>query len=492
MLHVLTYRPEFSPPWPQRSHMTPLTLNRLERPQVEAMIAHLGGGKVLPDEVVAHIVARTDGVPLYVEELTKMFLASDLLQAEAGAYVLTGPLATVAIPDTLQDSLMARLDQMNTAKEVAQLGAVVGREFEYEILQEVSAQDAATLQAGLAALVAAELLYQRGRPPRARYIFKHALIQDAAYASLLRSTRQHYHRQIAQLLEHRFAETVQMQPELLAHHYTEAGLAEPAITYWQCAAERANTRAANTEAQRHLAKGLQLLATLPESLERHQSELTLQTILGRVLTAAKGYGDAEVAQVYTRARQLCRQIGDTPQIFPVLLGLSIYFVVRGELHTARELGEQLLSLAQREQDPVLLVEAHYALGVTCFWLGEFTLARDYLHKGLPDTIRPSTRRIWRSMARMGDRSASAAWLWSCGISVIQIKPSLKDTPPSPWSRIWIILSVMPMCCSGWPCYTITSGWCRTPRSGQTPPHNSPPGRNFPSGTRWAPPCRDGF
>ena len=382
MLHMLTYRPEFSPPWPTRSHMTPITLNRLERPQVEAMIAHLAGGKALPDEVVAHIVARTDGVPLYVEELTKMFLASDLLQAEAEAYVLTGPLATVAIPDTLQDSLMARLDQTNTAKEVAQLGAVVGREFEYEILQEVSTQDEVTLQAGLAALVAAELLYQRGRPPRARYIFKHALIQDAAYASLLRSTRQHYHRQIAQLLERRFAETVQTQPELLAHHYTQAGLAEPAITYWQRAAERANARAANTEAQRHLAKGLQLLATLPESRERHQSELTLQTILGRVLTAAKGYGDAEVAQVYTRARQLCRQLGDTPQIFPVLLGLSIYFVVRGELHTARELGEQLLSLAQRAQDPVLLVEAHYSLGVTCFWLGEFTLARDHLEQGI--------------------------------------------------------------------------------------------------------------
>ena len=171
MLHVLTFRPEFAPPWPTRSHLTPITLTRLERLQVEALIAHLAGGKALPAEVVAHIVAKTDGVPLYVEELTKMLLASDLLRADAAHYVLTGPLSTMAIPETLQDSLMARLDQLPTAKEVAQLGAVLGREFPYDMLQAVSSQDEATVQDGLARLVAAELLYQRGRPPRARYTF---------------------------------------------------------------------------------------------------------------------------------------------------------------------------------------------------------------------------------------------------------------------------------------------------------------------------------
>jgi predicted ATPase len=171
MLHVLTFRPEFAPPWPTRSHLTPITLNRLERPQVEALIAHLAGGKALPAEVVAHMVAKTDGVPLYVEELTKMLLASDLLHADAEHYVLTGPLSTMAIPETLQDSLMARLDQLATAKEVAQRGAVLGREFAYDMLMAVSSQDEATVQDGLARLVAAELLYQRGRPPRARYMF---------------------------------------------------------------------------------------------------------------------------------------------------------------------------------------------------------------------------------------------------------------------------------------------------------------------------------
>jgi class 3 adenylate cyclase len=223
MLHVLTFRPQFSAPWPNRSHMTPITLNRLERPQVEALIARLARGKALPAEVVEHIVARTDGVPLYVEELTKMLLASELLQEGVDHYTLTGPLTAVAIPATLQDSLMARLDQLHAAKEVAQLGAVLGREFPYEMLQAVSPQDEETLQAGLTHLVAAELLYQRGRPPRARYLFKHALIQDAAYASLLRSTRQQMHQQVARLLEERFPETAETQPELLAHHYTAAG-----------------------------------------------------------------------------------------------------------------------------------------------------------------------------------------------------------------------------------------------------------------------------
>src|SRR5437867_5944247 len=222
MLHVLTYRPEFSPPWPQRSHITPLVLNRLERPQVEALITQRAGGKTLPAEVVQYVVAKTDGVPLYVEELTKMLLTSPLLREEVDQYVLTGPLRTVAIPETLQDALMARLDQLNRAKEVAQLGAVLGREFPYELLQAIAPQDDNTLQEGLAQLVAAELLYQRGRPPRAKYIFKHALIQDAAYASLLKNTRQQVHQQIAQCLEARFPGLVETQPELVAQHYTTA------------------------------------------------------------------------------------------------------------------------------------------------------------------------------------------------------------------------------------------------------------------------------
>ncbi len=255
MLTVLTFRPVFVPPWPSRSHLTPITLNRLERPQVEALITHLAGGKALPAEVVAHIVAKTDGVPLFVEELTKMLLESDLLQEDTQHYVLTGPLTAVTIPATLQDSLMARLDRLGAAKDVAQLGAVVGREFAYDVLQALAPLDEATLQARLAQLVEAELLYQRGRPPRARYVFKHALIQDAAYASLLKSTRQQVHQQIAQVFEARFPALVETQPELVAQHYTAAGCTEQAVVYWQRAGQQASDRSANVEAISHLTTG---------------------------------------------------------------------------------------------------------------------------------------------------------------------------------------------------------------------------------------------
>src|SRR5262245_16123418 len=270
MLHVLTSRPAFRPPWPVRSHLTSLVLNRLERRQVEALIAHRVDGKALPAEVVQHIVTKTDGVPLYVEELTKVLLASRLLREEAGQYVLTGPLRTVTIPDTLQDALMARLDQLPAPKEVAQLGAVLGREFTYELIRSIAPQDESSLVAALEQLVAAELLYTRGRPPRARYVFRHALIQDAAYTSLLKSTRQQLHQRTAEVLEAQFQEVVANQRELLARHLTEAGHATQAVTYWQRAGERALRRSANLEAISHLTTGLTVLETLPETAERIQ------------------------------------------------------------------------------------------------------------------------------------------------------------------------------------------------------------------------------
>jgi predicted ATPase len=351
MLHVLTFRPEFSPPWPTRSHLTPITLNRLERPQVEALIAHLAGSKVLPTEVVTHIVAKTDGVPLYVEELTKMLLASDLLRAEAEHYVLTGPLSTMAIPETLQDSLMARLDQLTTAKEAAQLGAVLGREFVYDMLRAISSQDEATVQDGLARLVAAELLYQRGRPPRARYMFKHVLIRDAAYASLLRSTRQQVHQQVAQLLAARFPEIVETQPELVAQHYTAAGCAEQVVVSWQRAGEQASNRSAYLEAVSHVTTGIELLKTLPETPAYTQQSLTLHIALGAALQIAKGLAAPEVEHAYTQAYALCQQVGEMPELVPVLFGLWRFYSARPQLHTARDLGETLLRPAQQTHAP---------------------------------------------------------------------------------------------------------------------------------------------
>src|SRR5262249_35837178 len=348
MLHVLTYRPEFSPPCPQRSHITPIVLNRLESRQVETLMTQRAGGKTLPLEVVQHIIAKTDGVPLYVEELTKMLLASALLREEADQYVLTGALRTVAIPDTLQDALMARLDQLSTAKEVAQLGSVLGREFAYELLQAIPPLARATLQAQLAQLVAAELLYQRGRPPRATYMFKDALIQDAAYQSLLPRTRQQVHRQVAQVLEAQFPETAETQPELVAQHYTAAALPTHAMPYWQRAGQQALQRSANPEAIQHLTTALEVLTTLSETPGRVQQELDLQIALGPALVATKGWGAPEVEQTYARARVLCQQVGETSQLLPTLGGLWRFYLNRGVLPTARELVEQLARLAQQE------------------------------------------------------------------------------------------------------------------------------------------------
>jgi class 3 adenylate cyclase len=325
ILTLFTFRPDFSPPWTGRSHLTQVTLPRLQRRQAAEMTGRVAHGKALPAEVVEQVVAKTDGVPLFVEELTKMVLDSGLLQAREERYELTGPLPPLAIPTTLHDSLMARLDRLAAVKGLAQLGATLGREFSYELLQAVAPWDQETLRRGLQQLVEAEFLYQQGLPPQATYLFKHTLIQDAAYQSLLKSTRQQYHQGIAQVLEGQFPNICETQPELLAHHYTEAGLLEQAIPYWQRAGQRAIQRSANLEAVGHLTKGLELLKKLPDTPERAQQELDFQLALGPVFHAVKGQGAPEVEQTYARARELCGQVGETLQLFPVLWGLWRFF-----------------------------------------------------------------------------------------------------------------------------------------------------------------------
>jgi len=382
LLLVLIARPEFRPPWSTHVPVTQVTLTRLGRPQVETMLTHLTGGKALPAEVVHQIVAKTDGVPLFVEELVKMVLASGLLREGGAHYVLTGPLPLLAIPATLHDSLMARLDRLATARDLAQLGAVLGREFSYELLQSVSSLDELTLRQGLAQLVEAELLYQRGLPPRSQYTFKHALIQDAAYQSLLKSTRQQMHQQIAQVLEAQFPETVETQPELLAHHYTEAGLMAQAIPYWQRAGQHALERSANVEAVGHFTKGLALLKTLPDTPEHARQELALHIALGAPLTALHGLSAPEVGGTYGRALELCQQMQDTPELIPVLVGLWRFYLSQGAHQTARALAEQLLQLADRVQDPTLRLEAHRPLGQTLFYMGEFAPARAHLEQAI--------------------------------------------------------------------------------------------------------------
>jgi class 3 adenylate cyclase/tetratricopeptide (TPR) repeat protein len=379
---LLTCRPTFRPPWAPHAHLSHLTLSRLPRPQAARMIEQVTGGKALPAEVRQQLLARTDGVPLFVEELTKMILESGFLREADDRYELTGPLPTLAIPVTLHDSLIARLDRLNTAKTVAQLGAAIGRQFSYELLRAVWPVDEATLRHALGELVETELVYQRGLPPQVTYVFKHALIQEAAYQSLLKSLRQQYHQQIAQALLEGFSETVETQPELLAHHFTEAGLPAQAVPYWLRAGQRAVERSANVEAISHLTTGLGVLKTLPDTPERTQQELTLQLALGAPLLMIKGYEALEVGQAYTRAQELCQQVGDSSQRFSALVGLWRFYLGQARFQTARELAEQCFTLAQGLRDPALMQEAHAMLGSTLLYLGELVPARAHLEEGI--------------------------------------------------------------------------------------------------------------
>jgi predicted ATPase len=374
-LVLLTFRPEFAPPWPAHSYVRPLPLTRLGRPQIEVLINRLAGGKALPPEVVEHVVQKTDGVPLFVEEMTKAVLGSNVLRAEEDHYALTGPLSEIRIPASLHESLMARLDRLPTVRELAQMGAVLGREFAYEMLRAIAAIDEPRLRDGLGRLVEAELLYQRGRPPHSRYVFKHALIQDAAYQSLLRRTRQHYHRQVAELLENSFTDTVETSPELVAHHYTEAGMPAQAVTYWQRAGERAVRRSANEEAIGHLTAGLAQLTQLPETPELAKQELAVQRLLGQASFAARGYASAEATRAFSRARGLCAVIGEDDSIYPVLLGVWLFEYGAAHHADAATTAKELLALAERSENAGAHVAGHLLVAISSMHLGDLPRAR---------------------------------------------------------------------------------------------------------------------
>jgi class 3 adenylate cyclase/predicted ATPase len=382
ILTLFTFRPDFSPPWTGRSHLTQVTLPRLSPHQAAELAGRVAHGKVLPSAVVEQVVAKTDGVPLFVEELTKMVLESGLLQERERGYELSGPLPPLAIPATLHDSLMARLDRLATVKAQAQLGATLGREFSYELLRAVAPWDEGILQRGLDLLVEAEFLYTQGRPPQATYRFKHALIQDAAYQSLLRSTRQQYHQRIAQVVETRFPEIYETQPELLAHHYTEAGLNAQAVPHWQRAGQRAIERSAHVEAIAHLTKGLDLLGRLPDTPERAQQELSCQLSLGASLLATKGHPAPELEHVYARARRLCQQMGETPQLLGALQGLFAFYLAKAEFKSTRELGEEILAREPATNPDHFRLVAYRVLAATDFYRGEFVAARGQLERGI--------------------------------------------------------------------------------------------------------------
>lgn len=419
-LVVFTARPDFQPPWGLRSYISHLTLGTLPRTSSEAMVRQIPGGQHLPPEVVQQIVSKADGVPLYVEELTKAVVESGNLgiqELAAPTGKLPPPTLPVGVPATLHDTLMTRLDRLGPAKDIAQIGAVVGREFSYDLLQAIGLFDATVLQTTLPQLVGAELVYQRGVGERATYTFKHALIQDTAYQSLLKSTRQHYHQQIAQVLESRFPEVKETQPELLAHHYTEAELAAQAIEYWQQAGQRATQRSANLEAVAHFTRALALLTLQPETPERVPQELMLQLALGTPLLLTKGHGSPEVESTYTRARELCRQMGDTPPLFPVLFGLWRFYLGRAQIAKARELAEHMLERAQSADDVVLRLYSHAILTQTLMMMGAYAQTVEQADHGLA-LYDPQQHRsyvyLYGNDARIICLTQSALALWHLG------------------------------------------------------------------------------
>ena len=382
ILMLLAFRPEFTAPWKSPSYQSVVALNRLTKRQMTELMHVKSGIKKLPPHIVDQIIDRTDGVPLFVEEFTQMLVDSGTIRELAGEFEMSGTFPVHEIPATLHDLLMARLDRMASNLDVVQLAATLGREFKYELISAVSSLGEQDLQTELTKLVEAEMLFPRGRGSQVSYQFKHALIQDAAYLSLLKTKRQGFHLRIATVLEEKFATTRDTQPELLAYHFTEGGAASQAVTYWLKAGQRSNQRSANAEAIDQLSKGLVLLTGLDQSVERDQVELQFQLALAIPLTATRGYVAREVEQAYIRAREICLQSQDPKQLLPVLHGLYRFYVVQGDNQQAHQLGEEMLGWARKIDDAGYIMEAHRSLGLTLVFMGEFEQARSHNVAGL--------------------------------------------------------------------------------------------------------------
>jgi predicted ATPase/class 3 adenylate cyclase len=383
ILLIFTYRPEFVHTWGGRSYHNQVTLNRLSNRESLAMVSYLLGTEEIDRGLEELILEKTEGVPFFIEEFIKSLQDLKIIKRKAGKYSLSKDIKDPVIPSAIQDMIMARVDSLpEGARGVLQTGSVAGREFSHNLIERVMGVSETELLSHLSVLKDSELLYERGIYPQSTYIFKHSLIEDATYQSLLKNTRQKYHRKIAQVLEKHFPESVETQPEILAHHYTEAGYNEQAVGYWHRAGQHATQRMAYVEAINHLTKGLEVLMTLPDTLERARQELDMQITLGPVLMAVKGFSSLDMHRAYVRARELCQQVGETPHLFTVLHGLYRSYMYRAELQTARELAEQLFSLAQRVQDPAYLLEAHRMLGWAMFKLGEMDPARWHFEQGM--------------------------------------------------------------------------------------------------------------
>jgi len=417
VLLIVTFRPEFDAPWVGQSHVTMLTINRLAERDIGTMIDRVVGNTLLPANIRKDIVERTDGVPLFAEEMTKAVLeaGSDIEAMQTAAAV---PSPALAVPASLHASLMARLDRLGPAKELAQIGAAIGREFSQVLLAAVLRKSEPELVSALERLMRAGLLFRNGIPPHATYLFKHALVQDIAYGTLLRNRRHALHARIAWALEETFPDVAATQPEVLAHHFTEADLAENAVAYWQAAGQRAAERSAHAESLAHLYKGLALVKRVADPVERARRELALQLVLAPVLFATKSYSAPEVEQAYLRARDLCQQAGDVAQLFAVNWGLWLIYQQRCEFKAARGLLDGLFAVARQSADRALLLQAHHAAWTTLVHLPELTACRAHLEAGLalyrPDAHRAHTFLYGGHDAAVCNRYTSAATLWTLG------------------------------------------------------------------------------
>ena len=381
VLLVVTFRPEFQPSWIAQPAVSTISLSRLLPHHTSALITGVTRGKPLPDEILDHIVQRTDGVPLFVEELTSMLVESGMLREEEEEFVLEQPLLTQAIPTSLQASLMARLDRLAPVKEVAQIGAAIGREFSYELIAAVARRTDAQLISALDQLTDAGLVFRRGTPPNVSYIFKHALVQDAAYNTLLRARRRDLHARIGHVLEEGFPELATSQPELLAHHFTEAGLDDAAVNYWHKGGEHALERSAHAEAAAHLERAIRLLKTLPAGTQRNHRELPLQMALGSTMRALKGHAANETLEVYNHARALLDETIPAKQQMAVLYGAWSVAVLR-DCRKGLEIARQSLTLAQSDDDPEAAAFASRMNGIALWLTGSLEEAVPHLERAV--------------------------------------------------------------------------------------------------------------
>ena len=379
---VLTFRPETRPTWVDEPHVTTISLNRLSESSGAEIVSGLVRGKTLPDDVLSQIIRKADGIPLFVEEVTKTVLESGFLKDRGDHYEVDGPLPPMAVPSTLHDSLMARLDRLAPVRDVAQLGAVIGRRFNFAVLSAVSGLGDDDLFAAIEKLVDAELIYSRGGGANTTYTFKHALVRDAAYGSMLRSRRRYMHGRVADVLEKEFSDRIENEPEVLAHHLAEAGESSRSIYYLHEAGKRAIRRSANREAIEHLSRGLELLRDLGNTPANAQTELDLQIALGSSLTAGRNYAVPEVERAYARAEELSERLEDRQRQFVALRGLWNFHYVAAHFDQAETQNRKMLQLAESEAEPAYQVIAHQALGQTLIHIGDFEGALESFKRGI--------------------------------------------------------------------------------------------------------------